>query len=164
LGADIDKACSRVADRFEVEAGQVRPDTETLLSGLVGRGMMTSPTHTSHRRIGTSVVRRTIAPVLAVCALAPHRGLAVKAWTLLAVAFFAIRLFGWPRTAEAWLRAAAHRRTKAAHGDGTAIGSIERAVASAIARYPVEVSCKERALCCHALAAAAGIASKVVLG
>ena len=164
LGADIDKACSRVAARFGVEARQVRPDVETLLSGLAGRGMMTLPAHTSRRRFGALAVRRTIAPVLTVCAWAPRRGLAVKAWVLLAMAFFAVRLFGWPRTAEAWLQATAHRRTDAAGNDGAAIGSIERAVAAAIARYPVEVSCKERALCCQALAGAAGIASKVVLG
>ena len=164
LGADIDKTCSGVAARFKVETGQVRSDIETLLSGLVRRGMMTSQAHTSRRCFGAPAVQRTIAPALAVCALAPHRALTVKAWVLLAVAFFAIRLFGWPRTAEAWLQAAAHRRTDAGHDDGAAITSIERAVASAIACYPVEVSCKERALCCHLLAGAAGIASRVVLG
>jgi hypothetical protein len=113
-------------------------------------------------------LRRLTTPALAICAVAPHRALAVKAWVLLGLAFLAIRVAGWPRTAEAWLQASVIRqgagRLTAGDDGQMAIDSIERAVAGAIARYPVEVSCKERALCCHALASMIGVESKMVLG
>jgi hypothetical protein len=168
LQAEFDEVSRRIAARFRVELGQIRSDVTTLLSELVDRRMLVPSANTSYHRPATSAgLRRLLAPVLVACMWAPRRALAVKAWVLLAAAFFATRLFGWPKTVDAWLHLTAGRRTNGsltAHDDAAALDAIERAVVRAIASYPIEVNCKERALCCRVLACAAGVVNKVILG
>jgi hypothetical protein len=167
LSAPLDAACDELARRFAVDVHQVRSDMQAFLTDLRRRGLVSAP-GSARGRAGVAVgaFAWLIAPALAPCAWSPTRALAPKAWVLLALAHASTRLFGWPRTLRVWqaVTRRTERRDPGARDRATLLDAIEAAVMRALARFPLAVSCKERALACHALARAIGADCRVVLG
>jgi hypothetical protein len=89
-----------------------------------------------------------------------------KAWLLMSLAFVATRVFGWTNTIRAWDHAGARLIVSRSglEAEPDILATIESVVTRMIARNPLTVSCKERALCCWALARAGGISATVQLG
>jgi hypothetical protein len=82
---------------------------------------------------------------------------------LLALARISFHLSGWPATVAAWKRQFPVRN----HGhafDQESARAIDEAVCTAAAHSPLGVNCKERALCCWALAREAGCPAELVIG
>jgi hypothetical protein len=164
---DFDGACQALADRFRADQQQVRRDMKAFLIDLERQHLLVPPAATQHR---TWSVRRKlcwlIAPILYFCAFEPDRWLKAKAWVLLTVAYFSTRAFGWPNTVSIWqLCTFASRGRRDKSSDDAGMLSIIDAVATdAITRHPLNLGCRERALCCQTLARAAELPARIVLG
>ncbi|MBV8568136.1 MAG: lasso peptide biosynthesis B2 protein [Methylobacteriaceae bacterium] len=161
-----DEASQALAKTFRAEVGQIRGDMAALLAALECRRLLATP-RDGRLKVPSlaGVVCWLVAPFLSLCACAPGRLLRTKAWILLTLACLSMRLFGWPNTVRVWRHATPRREDRRFdHSDGKLLDTIEAVVTGTISSHPCAVSCKERALCCHALARAAGAPSKIVLG
>jgi hypothetical protein len=170
-GQDFDGACQALADRFHADPHQVQRDMEVFLLDLERQHLLLPPGST--RRRTWSVGRKLcwlIAPILYLCAFEPDRWLKAKAWVLLTVAYLSTRAFGWPNTVSVWelcTSASQGRRGKSSgksSDDAGMLSTIDAVAAHAITRHPLNLGCRERALCCQALARAAELPAKIVLG
>ena len=165
-GHDFDGACQALADRFRADPQQVQRDMRVFLLDLERQQLLVPPGST--RRRTWSVGRKLwwlIAPILYLCAFWPDRWLKAKAWVLLTVAYLSTRAFGWPTTVSIWelcTSASAGKRHKSP--DDGMLNTIDAVAAHAITRHPLNLGCRERALCCQALARAAELPAKIVLG
>jgi serine/threonine protein kinase len=92
-----------------------------------------------------------------------------KAWALLALAFVAIRLFGWPKTVASWQHSLDLQHPHAPTGSATteleqSAKNIDKVVRAVAACHPFHVDCKERALSCWWLLCSAGFSAQLVVG
>jgi len=166
-GQDFDRACDALADRFRADLQQVYRDMKAFLLDLERQHLLAPPGST--RRRTWSVGRKLcwlIAPILYLCAFKPDRWLKAKVWVLLTVAYISTRAFGWPNTVSVWESCTSPRlgRQGKSSDDGGMLSTIDAVATRAIARHPLNLGCRERALCCQALARAAGLPAKIVLG
>jgi hypothetical protein len=88
-----------------------------------------------------------------------------QARALLSLARLSFALFGWTATVAAWQEAHARfpSREASAH-DTEMIHALDVTVRAAVARHPVVVACKERALCSWSLARTAGLNASLIVG
>jgi hypothetical protein len=162
------EACDALATRFKVRPEQVRADMEALLLDLAARGLVEPPTMRRHSRptiAGT--LSWLLAPGVFACTRRSSRCIGLKTWVLLTLSYVATRLFGWTNTVRMWQRCVNPLPRALALAPENADASaniISDHVAYAIARYPFNIGCKERALSCWALARAAGLPARIVLG
>jgi transglutaminase superfamily protein/coenzyme PQQ synthesis protein D (PqqD) len=166
-GQDFDAACQALADQFHADPPQVHRDMDVFLRDLERQHLLLPPGST--RRRPWSVGRKLcwlIAPILYLCAFKPDRWLKAKAWVLLTLAYLSTRAFGWPDTVSVWescTSSSARRRDKSSDDAGM-LSTIDAVATRAITRHPLNLGCRERALCCQNLARAAGLPAKIVLG
>jgi hypothetical protein len=84
---------------------------------------------------------------------------------LVTLAFLTIRAFNWANTIRIWDRAGARLGAAEGHAfDAASVAVIDSSVLRAIARHPLNISCKERALTAWVLARATGIPARMQLG
>jgi hypothetical protein len=165
-GQGLDAACEALADRFHADPHQVHGDMDVFLLDLERQHLLLPPGST--RRRTWSVGRKLcwlIAPILYLCAFKPDRWLQAKVWVLLTVAYLSTRALGWPNTVSVWelCTSASQGRRRKSPDDGV-LNTIDAVAAHAITRHPLNLGCRERALCCQALARAAELPAKIVLG
>ena len=166
-GQDFGAACQTLADRFHADLHQVHRDMKAFLLNLERQHLLVPPGST--RRRTWSVGRKLcwlIAPILYLCAFKPDRWLKAKAWVLLTVAYLSTRAFGWPNTLSVWelCTSASQGRPGESSDDAGMLSTIDAVATRAITRHPLNLGCRERALCCQALARAAELPAKIVLG
>ena len=166
-GQDFDAACQALADLFHADLHQVHRDMKAFLLDLERQHLLVPPGST--RRRTWAVGRKLcwlIAPILYLCTLKPDRLLKSKAWILLTIAYLSTRAFGWPNTVSIWelCTSASQARRGKSSDDAGMLSTIDAAATRAITGHPLNLGCRERALCCQALACAAGLPTKIVLG
>ena len=165
LSQGVEDAFRKLALAYGVDEARIRLDLVAFLELLNVRHLLVQP----GREVATASTMVTMlswlmAPAILACKFMPQRLILAKAHLLLAMAFISTRLFGWANAVRVWRWAAGPSRNGAANGDRATLDAIDRQVAHALATHPLSVSCKERALCCHVLARAAGAQSRVVVG
>jgi hypothetical protein len=157
-------ASQHLAGQYSVDIRQVQKDLAAFLRNLERHRLL-------YRRHARWRIRR---PATALsCLLVPLlygvrrgvRSLHGQAWMLLALAHLSCWLFGLTRTIAVWKRcygpAYGYMSAEAAAEPVRAIDAAVRQVAAA---HVFQVECKERALCCWALARAAGVPAALVIG
>jgi hypothetical protein len=158
-------AVRRAAEQYDVDVRQVQADLDTFLRRLEKEGLI-------RPRLARRGLRRSTT-ALALLILAPalffaHRarpGPRARAAALLTLARLSFRLFGWSRTVAAWQWC--HPRgveSPPANEWEATVRAIDEAVRQAAAGHALEVECKERSLCCWALARRAGVPAALVVG
>jgi hypothetical protein len=83
----------------------------------------------------------------------------------LPLARLCVRVFGWTRTVAVWQQC--QRAGSGTVGEEEAdkiVKAVDEAVSRAAAKYPFQVACKERALCCWALVGSTGVPATLVVG
>jgi hypothetical protein len=158
-------AVNRVSQDYGVDTTQVRNDLAVFLRELEDQGLLCSRRNRPRwRRTNTWLARLFLRPAL----YAIHRVLRsqeAKARALLGLARIAFGLFGWSRTISVWKEAhSRYAARQAGEPEEQAVGELDEVVRAAAANHPLGVECKERALCCWALARAAGLDAAVVVG
>jgi len=168
LGRRLEAAIETLAEQFPLNDSQARSDMESFLLDLASQGLLVPPGST--KRSSWSLRKQLswlMAPIIYLCALGPSNWLMLRAWVLLTTSYLSTRLFGWPNTVCVWqaCASASHRRKRAQAGDDSGVlDVIDTIVRRAIIRHPLNMGCKERALCCQALTHAAALPAKIVLG
>jgi len=158
-------AANRVAREYDVEPRQVQNDLAVFLRELEDRGLLCRQRNRQRwRRPATGLARLFLRPALA----AIHRMLRSpepKARALLGLARISFALFGWTRTIAVWKEAHARFPSRPpCESDEQTVRAVDQAVRAAAAGHLFEVECKERGLCCWALARAAGLDAALVVG
>ena len=164
-------AVTELADSFGVEPERISTDLHAVLGDLATRGVLRSAASGLPRR--ARGIRRRVA--LALSALTVRRASAgrtrgIQAWYALTAAYLALRLAGWSGTLGGWtapgLPGSGNARPATGNSnDGSGdLDAIAVAVTRAVARHPFPLDCKERALAAFALARAAGLPARIVLG
>jgi hypothetical protein len=162
------EVCDKLAARFKLDREQICADMAELLCDLE-RQRLVKPPATRHRlwpSLG-ELLAWLIAPILLACVRLSNRWLGTRIWSLLTVSYFATRLFGWTNTIRVWQRYLSPERSGSGPRSGDEdmlLNNITERVTRAIARHPLNIGCKERALCCWTLARAAGLPARIVLG
>jgi len=166
LDSGVAAAVRQTAAAYDVGLARVRADLLALLRDLGRKGVI--------RRRGNSAPRRDWRQRLAIVAIppaltlvdrrlfqAPHR----RAWSLLALAYLSISLFGWSATVRAWLghhrRMPIQRTTPVLSEQAARLDAVVRTVG---AEHLLNVDCKERALACWAMLRAEGLPAEIVIG
>jgi hypothetical protein len=155
-------AAQEVADACGVALDRVQDDLDGLLAPLEQASVL--------RRSGKGRGQRR--PLVAGLAASLLHGvlrrmpsLLGRAAALLTLARLSLRLFGWSATLAAWRREFPLRSgVMSPHEAHEKIQAIDEAVWSAAAANPFGVACKERGLCCWALARVAGLPAELVIG
>jgi hypothetical protein len=165
LSQGTEEAANRVAQEYGVELRQVQHDLDIFLRELEDQGLLCSPRNRQRwRRPGIGLARLFLRPALR-CIHWAFRSRQWKARALLGLARISFGLFGWTRTIAIWKEA--HARFQPRQADEPqeqTVREVDQAVRAAAASHPFKVECKERALCCWALARAAGLDAAVVVG
>jgi hypothetical protein len=168
LGNSFEAATAALARQFPLNVSQARSDMESFLLELTSQGLLVSPgsmTRSSWSlRSGLAWI---VAPIVYCCGLGSPKWLKLKASILLTVSYISTRLFGWPNTLRVWhaSASASHLRKSSQSGDDCdTLDAIDTIVRRVIMRHPLNLGCKERALCCQAMTHAASLPAKIVLG
>jgi Transglutaminase-like superfamily/Coenzyme PQQ synthesis protein D (PqqD) len=168
LGRSFEAAAEALAQQFPFNVSQARSDMESFLVELTSQGLLVAPGSTKR---STWSLRKHLtwlmAPIVYCCTLGAPKWLTLKAWILLTASYLSTRLFGWPNTVRVWqaCSSASHRRqgSQSIDDSGT-LDAIDTIVRRAIMHHPLNLGCKERALCCQALTHAAALPARIVLG
>lgn len=163
-------AVVELASAFGLEPRRIATDLHAVLGGLIARGALRFdapglPRHASR-------IKHRVASALSALNVpwGGGRVRGIQAWYALTAAHLSLRLVGWSCTLGAWSAPGRpgwsnSRRTAGAGNNGTGdLDAIDVAVTRVLARYPVPLDCKERALAAFALARAAGLPARIVLG
>jgi hypothetical protein len=165
LAQGTEEAANRVAQEYGVEPRQVQLDLDVFLRELEEQGLLCSPRNRQRgRRPGIGLAGLFLRPALRFIHWA-FRSRESKARALLGLARISFSLFGWTRTTAAWQEA--HARFPSRQADASqeqTVREVDQAVRAAAANHLFGGECKERGLCCWALARAAGLAAAVVVG
>jgi hypothetical protein len=158
-------AVHRIVVEYNVAVQQVQHDLRVFLDDLQQKRLISrlerSPRQDARTSIATSFV---LLPTLR-CLHAWTVSVKTRAWSLMTLAYIAVRLFGWPRTLAAWQH---YYHAYTAPGEPVNTERVAKAIDGAVravaASHPFDVRCKERALCCWGLLRSAGFPAKLVLG
>jgi hypothetical protein len=165
LARGAEEAANRVAQEYGVEPGQVRHDLDVFLRALEDQGLLRSQRNCQRgRRRSLVLARLFLRPALRFVHWA-FRSRESKARALLGLARTSFARFGWARTIAVWKEAHARFPSQQpAEPQEQMVREVDQAVRAAAASHPLQVECKERALCCWALALAAGLEAALVVG
>ena len=156
-------AARQIAHQYGVAPCEVQVDLQAFLRELEERRLIRrQPPYTAspHRRriLASGILRNGLTLI--------DRFLPSwkpKARALLPVVRLSFRLLGWTRTVAMWTECARPRATPE-EDIRAVIAAIESAVFRAMTKQVTHVTCRERALCCWALARWAGVPAALVLG
>jgi hypothetical protein len=165
LAHGAEAAVQRITQEYGVKPGQVQHDLDVFLRELENQGLLCSLENRQRRRgAGAWLARLVLRPALSAIQRL-FRAPESKARALLGLARISFGLFGWTRTIAVWKEAHAHLASRqAGEPDKQAVRAVDQAVRVAAASHPFAVECKERALCCWALARSAGLHAALVVG
>jgi hypothetical protein len=155
-------AAQQVAEAYGVAKDRVQGDLNCLLAPLEQTGVLRQSAD------GSGQWRASVAGLAARLLHSVSRrlpSLQARAAAHLTLARISLRLFGWSATLATWRRRfpLCSRNLSPHEADETA-RAIDEAVCSAAAANPFGVACKERGLCCWALARVAGLPAELVIG
>jgi hypothetical protein len=159
-----DLACATLATRYRVGEDVIRRDMDGLIQSLLAKGFL-MPAATARRTTPRQRLAWLAYPLALLWTRNPLRWTGAKAFLLMTLTFFSVRAFNWTNTVRVLERASAKgSASRTQSSDPVIATTIETAVLRAIARHPLTVSCKERALTAWVLARAAGLPAHVQLG
>jgi hypothetical protein len=165
LSRDIQDAPRTLSLAYNVDEARIRSDLMAFLASLNERRLLVMPGRDVHPALTiVTVLSWLMAPAIFVCKFMPRRLISAKAHFLLAMAFVSTHVFGWANAVRVWQWVAGPSPGRTPDGAREALDAIDTKVARALATHPLSVGCKERALCCHILARAAGAESRVIVG
>jgi transglutaminase superfamily protein/coenzyme PQQ synthesis protein D (PqqD) len=154
LSGDPEATWARLATEHGVPTESVHADAKGLLSDLVRAGVVLPR--------GISAPRNRRAPLAAVLAASLRLCLRRRsAGGLVTLAHVSTHVLGWAQTVRVWMKVVEQTEARMPADPLTAI---EEATRRAIAHHPLDVGCKERALCAYALARRSGWPARLVLG
>ena len=165
LDGSADDTARSIAQVFSAHPDVVRADLDAFIASIAQRGLIEPADTRAHNparppRLGNRLL-------IAALGATGWRQWPVRsrATLLLALGFLSIRLCGWSETIRIW-----HDQ----FGAGSEVASqtraaeraeaIDWAVREAAAGHPLNITCKERALCCWALGRAEGLPVRLVFG
>jgi len=152
-------AAQEIAARYQLEPPAAAAMVESLTTSLQKSGVIVR--HTSEQPGDNGISRKLQGRLIWLAnRLAPV--LALRIWLLLALAYFSIRIQGWPRTLEIWkgMKNSFLPGSQKLPSAEAMCEKIRRTVASHI----LPVNCKERSLLCWSLLRAAGIETQLIVG
>lgn len=157
-------AAEQVADECGIEQARAEADLRQFLTTLEQRGIIQRRGPKAAQNAPSSRAARYSASLLKlVIRLLPWRK--ARAAVLLTAARISLRLFGWTGTIHAWKKRFSQRERVLPRAEADALAeAIADATCDAAAWNPLGVACKERALCCWALARLAGLPAELVIG
>jgi Transglutaminase-like superfamily len=165
------EAIAELADAFGVDPRRIATDLRAVLADLIARGTLRSgPSGLPRRAPQTRNQLASVLGALAVRLVGSRSDRKFQAWYALTAAHLSFRLAGWSPTLNAWIAPghAGWGRTRRTTGNGNnelaTLDAITVAVTRTAARYPFPLDCKDRALAAFAMARAAGLPARVVLG
>jgi hypothetical protein len=160
LAHGVTAAVRQIARRYRADVQQVRADLEAFLRDLVRRGLLHARQHRRRTTLPSLILRPSLH-----CIRHWLRPGKVRAAALLTLAWLSFRLFGWARTVTVWNASPrpADQQLPETGWEGTA-RAVDDAVRGAAASHLLTMGCKERALCCWALARWAGVPATLVVG
>jgi hypothetical protein len=167
LRTGADRTCRSIAALTGAPIERVRADADALLDELTAAGILLRAGQRPDARSRRAHLTEAAARAALRRWLVRDRGTTWTAWRLIALAWAATHALGWASTARWWrdeVEAAGGRdgRGRGQHGPG--LEAITGATASVVARHPLPVACKERALCAYTLTRRAGYPAQLVLG
>lgn len=163
LAVGVDDAIPLLSQHYDVERQQIEADLTSFLSDLESQGLLRR--HGQRLAVGDNgrLVTTFMSRIISTIHLLPTP--ATKTWLFLILARLSFPLFGWTRTVQVWRQAHAHFPShKDGSADKEALRVLDRTVRSTASGHLVTMMCKERALCCWALARAAGFDAALVVG
>jgi hypothetical protein len=165
LMSDSAAAVRKIATEYDVAAQHVQNDVHVFLAKLIAKQLIYRSGLSPHADAGRAMVPPLLLTPMLYAIEAWTRSVKARAGALLTLAYLAIRLFGWPRTLETWRHYCQRKAlyTAACEMEATA-RAIDDTVRAVAARQPLNIACKERALCCWFLLRAAGLPAQIVLG
>jgi hypothetical protein len=168
LEGEQQEICDELAARFKLDRAQICSDMAKLLRDLEMQRLVKPPAvrHRLWPSLG-GLLAWLIAPIVLACMRSSNRWLGARIWSLLTVSYFATRFLGWTNTIRVWQRCLGPERSGSEPLSGDEdmhLNNITQRVTRAIARHPLNIGCKERALCCWTLARAARLPARIVLG
>lgn len=168
LEGEQQEVCGKLATLFKFDREQIRAEMAEFLRDLETRRLVKPPgmRHRLWPSLG-ELLAWLIAPIVLACTRSSDRWLGTRIWSLITVSYLATRLFGWTNTIRVWQRYLGPERSGSGLHSGDEnmlLNNITEHVTRAIARHPLNIGCKERALCCWTLARAAGLPARIVLG
>jgi hypothetical protein len=158
-------AAGHVAEVHGEQLSRVQADLDRLLADMTSRGILRQGDASARRPRLLSATRWASWVLTVVFGLMPW--LKKRPTALLGLAKISFGLFGWTATLSAWRRHFPLRAPSPCDNPldaAAAARAIDEAVRNAAARQLLGVACKERALCCWALARAAGLPATLVIG
>jgi hypothetical protein len=153
-------AVQLIAEGYEVDLVQVQNDVSSLLEELVAKRLIRR-----HGRVRRQVnwLSWLLVPCLWIACYLPFNRIGMFA--LLALARFSFRWFGWSTTVNVWGRFFSLRNHLPERRPAEQLArEIDRQVRAAAAAHLFRTECKERALCCWAMARRAGLPASLLLG
>ncbi len=164
LERGVHAAVGEVADQYKADPKQVRADCDAMLRDFENKGMV----YRRDKRPVKHRIRRPLAWLLMAMVLPLVKGgvlsLRSRAWMMLAVARVSLALLRWTPTLEAWERFWRLSAKDGAADERAIAQAVDDAVRGAAVKHWFRVECKERALCCWAMARAAGLPAELIVG
>jgi hypothetical protein len=159
-----DRACRSMAATTGAPLERVRVDAGALLGELDDARILLyggqTPDAASRRdRLTESTARAALRRWLG-----RGRGTESTAWRLIALAWATTHALGWASTVRWWRDEVEAAVARHDGQQGPGVDAITAATASVVARHPLPVACKERALCAYTLTRQAGLPARLVLG
>ncbi|WP_179436204.1 lasso peptide biosynthesis B2 protein [Streptomyces sp. Ag82_O1-15] len=167
LSDGADAAAHELATRHHMDESAVRRDIAAFVTDLEREGLVQS--HTSGysntaARPGAGTAPSRAGLLLAALARGSDRRMRIRAFAVLAVVAVFMAVRGWPNTVSSCL-ACDIRPVGANRGaDRPSPGDISQAVRSAVARFPLPIDCKARALTSWLLLRSASLPATMVVG
>ena len=163
LAVGVESAIPLLAQHYHADRQQIAADLNSFLSDLESQGLLRR--HGQRLAAGDRgrLVTKLMSGIIRIVHLLPKP--TTKAWLFLLLARLSFPLLGWTRTVQVWRQAHAHFPShKAGDADKEALEVLDCTVRSTASGHLVTMMCKERALCCWALARAAGFDAALVVG
>jgi hypothetical protein len=164
LADGAEAAVCQVARNYGADVRQVKCDLDVFLGQLQALGLLCRGPARRRRPGRTAAAYLLVLPALwLVGRCLPLGRLRVSA--LLTLAWLSFRCFGWGPSVAVWRRCPRHDPPGLSPEQGRQVAlGVDEQVRRAAAGHLLAVACKERALCCWALARSAGLPAALVIG
>ncbi len=154
-------AVREIARQYDADEGQIRADLDAFLGELRGKRLLIRKDAARAGDGWTSSILRAQLWMVCHCLPIPK----VRLFALLWLASFSFRWFGWGTTVAVWTRFFPQGTVTPDEASWISRArAIDEHVRHAAAGHLFRMECKERALCCWAMARRAGLPASLVVG
>lgn len=157
-------AAQEISKRYGTALPEVQTDLDHFLNEVIRVGLIRRRSVSRKCSASKALALLILAPAFYVAHHAPLP-LNARAWILLAITHYSLRLFGWTRTREFCKRFHETPDPRLSQGLWERTVTVTQATVRAVAaKHLLRVDCKERSLCCWTLLRTAGLPASLVIG